>query len=85
MCTQYVVKVTNEDQVNQVVNYVATKFGRLDYVVNAAGIAMKHRRRRVCRTWALEAHPGRQPHGHILRFEDSGQHYVEASSHPLQH
>ncbi len=38
----YVVDVTNEDQVNQVVNDVATKFGRLDYVVNAAGIAMKH-------------------------------------------
>ncbi|OQV00975.1 hypothetical protein CLAIMM_06404 [Cladophialophora immunda] len=38
----YVVDVTNEDQVNQAVTDVATKFGRLDYVVNAAGIAMKH-------------------------------------------
>ncbi|KAI8713622.1 hypothetical protein NCS52_01307100 [Fusarium sp. LHS14.1] len=34
--------VTNEDRINQVVEDVAEKFGRIDYVVNAAGIAMKH-------------------------------------------
>ncbi|KAL2401037.1 Short-chain dehydrogenase srdC [Exophiala dermatitidis] len=38
----YVLDVTDEDQVNKTVNSVATTFGRLDYVVNAAGIAMKH-------------------------------------------
>lgn len=38
----YPVNVTDEEQVNSVVNQVATKFGRLDYVVNAAGIAFKH-------------------------------------------
>lgn len=38
----YTVDVTDEDRVNQVVGDVARKFGRLDYVVNAAGIAMKH-------------------------------------------
>lgn len=38
----YVVDVTNEEQVNQAVNDAAAKFGRLDYAVNAAGIAMKH-------------------------------------------
>ncbi|KAF2795086.1 NAD(P)-binding protein [Melanomma pulvis-pyrius CBS 109.77] len=38
----YPVNVTSEDQVNYVVNEVARKFGRLDYVVNAAGIAIKH-------------------------------------------
>jgi NAD(P)-dependent dehydrogenase (short-subunit alcohol dehydrogenase family) len=34
--------VTNEEQVNQIINGVARDFGRLDYVVNAAGIAIKH-------------------------------------------
>lgn len=34
--------VSNEDQVNQVVQEVASAFGRIDYVVNAAGIVMKH-------------------------------------------
>lgn len=38
----YTLDVTDENQVNQVVNAVAQKFGRLDYVVNAAGVAMKH-------------------------------------------
>lgn len=38
----YVVDVTDEEQVNQTIDDVATKFGRLDYVVSAAGIAMKH-------------------------------------------
>ncbi|KND90764.1 3-oxoacyl-[acyl-carrier-protein] reductase FabG [Tolypocladium ophioglossoides CBS 100239] len=38
----YSVDVTNEDLVNRVVAEVAEKFGRLDYVVNAAGIAIKH-------------------------------------------
>ncbi|CAI7647261.1 unnamed protein product [Penicillium viridicatum] len=32
----------DENRVNEVVQEVATTFGRLDYVVNAAGIAMKH-------------------------------------------
>lgn len=36
------VNVANEDEVNFTVREVARKFGRLDYVVNAAGIAMKH-------------------------------------------
>lgn len=35
--------VTDEEQVNAIVPAVATEFGRLDYVVNAAGIAMKHK------------------------------------------
>ncbi|KAF4955267.1 hypothetical protein FSARC_11899 [Fusarium sarcochroum] len=34
--------VTDENRINQVVEDVAQKFGRIDYVVNAAGIAMKH-------------------------------------------
>ncbi|KAF2226109.1 hypothetical protein BDZ85DRAFT_294467 [Elsinoe ampelina] len=34
--------ITNEEDVNRVVQEAATQFGRLDYVVNAAGIAMKH-------------------------------------------
>ncbi|KIY00759.1 uncharacterized protein Z520_03424 [Fonsecaea multimorphosa CBS 102226] len=38
----YVVDVRNEDQVNQTVNQVAQTFGRIDYVVNAAGVAKKH-------------------------------------------
>ncbi|KAF2705437.1 NAD(P)-binding protein [Pleomassaria siparia CBS 279.74] len=38
----YTIDVTNEDQVNQIVTEVARKFRRLDYVVNAAGIAIKH-------------------------------------------
>jgi len=38
----YVVDVTNEEQVDQTVKAVASKFGRLDYVANCAGIAMKH-------------------------------------------
>jgi NAD(P)-dependent dehydrogenase (short-subunit alcohol dehydrogenase family) len=38
----FVVDVTKECQVDQTVNDIATNFGRLDYVVNAAGIAMKH-------------------------------------------
>ncbi|KAL2112260.1 hypothetical protein VUR80DRAFT_8215 [Thermomyces stellatus] len=38
----YAVDVTSEERVNEVVNDAAAKFGRLDYVVNAAGIAMKH-------------------------------------------
>ena len=38
----YALDVTNEDQVSGIVNEAAQKFGRLDYVVNAAGIAKKH-------------------------------------------
>lgn len=38
----HAVNVVDEEQVNSVVNQVATQFGRLDYVVNAAGIAFKH-------------------------------------------
>lgn len=38
----YPIDVTDEDQVNKVVSDAASKFGRLDYIVNAAGIAMKH-------------------------------------------
>jgi len=34
--------VTNEDRVDEVVKEVSQSFGRLDYVINAAGIAMKH-------------------------------------------
>ncbi len=45
----YVVDVTKEDQVNQAVTDMATRFGRLDYVVNAAGVAKKARRRRGVR------------------------------------
>jgi NAD(P)-dependent dehydrogenase (short-subunit alcohol dehydrogenase family) len=36
------VDISNEVQVNTAINDVAARFGRLDYVVNAAGIAMKH-------------------------------------------
>jgi NAD(P)-dependent dehydrogenase (short-subunit alcohol dehydrogenase family) len=39
----YPLDITNEEQVIQVVQDAARKFGRLDYVVNAAGIAMKHK------------------------------------------
>ncbi|RAK75441.1 SDR family NAD(P)-dependent oxidoreductase [Aspergillus fijiensis CBS 313.89] len=38
----FVVDVTDEDQVNSTVLAVAKDFGRIDYLVNAAGIAMKH-------------------------------------------
>ncbi|KAJ5295405.1 hypothetical protein PENANT_c001G10773 [Penicillium antarcticum] len=38
----YPTNITDENRVNEVVQEVATTFGRLDYVVNAAGIAMKH-------------------------------------------
>lgn len=38
----YPTDVTNEDQVAHSVEAAATTFGRLDYVVNAAGIALKH-------------------------------------------
>ena len=38
----HTVDVTNEEQVNQTVQSVAQDFGRLDYAVNAAGIAFKH-------------------------------------------
>ncbi|KAJ9654503.1 hypothetical protein H2198_006446 [Neophaeococcomyces mojaviensis] len=38
----YTVDVTDEDQVIQTVKAIVSKFGRLDYVVNCAGIAMKH-------------------------------------------
>ncbi|KAJ5108497.1 hypothetical protein N7456_005172 [Penicillium angulare] len=34
--------IADESRVNEVVEEVAKTFGRLDYVVNAAGIAMKH-------------------------------------------
>lgn len=42
--------VTNEDRINQVVQDVAKTVGRIDYVVNAAGIAMKHQ------GWVVFAH-----------------------------
>ncbi|KAI1082093.1 putative oxidoreductase [Whalleya microplaca] len=38
----YTIDVSKEDQVDQTIKAVADEFGRLDYVVNAAGIAMKH-------------------------------------------
>ncbi|KAH8658056.1 3-oxoacyl-reductase [Xylariales sp. PMI_506] len=38
----YTLSVVDEAQVDAVVAAVAKEFGRLDYVVNAAGIAMKH-------------------------------------------
>lgn len=38
----YPTNVTDENHVNEVVQEVAMTFGRLDYVVNAAGITMKH-------------------------------------------
>ncbi|KAK7708824.1 hypothetical protein SLS57_008885 [Botryosphaeria dothidea] len=38
----YALDISNEEQVAKVVSEVARKFGRIDYVVNAAGIAMKH-------------------------------------------
>lgn len=38
----YTVNVSSEDEVTHAVNGAAQAFGRLDYVVNAAGIAMKH-------------------------------------------
>ncbi|PSN61556.1 NAD(P)-binding protein [Corynespora cassiicola Philippines] len=38
----YAVDVSNEQEVTRIVKEVAKAFGRLDYVVNAAGIAMKH-------------------------------------------
>lgn len=36
------VNVTDEQQVDKIVDEVAQRFGRLEYVVNAAGVAMKH-------------------------------------------
>ncbi|KAL3484047.1 NAD(P)-binding protein [Aspergillus germanicus] len=36
------VNVANEDEINTTIPELAQKFGRIDYVVNAAGIAMKH-------------------------------------------
>ncbi|KAJ4354466.1 uncharacterized protein N0V89_006203 [Didymosphaeria variabile] len=38
----YAVDVSNEQDVTRAVNQAAQTFGRLDYVVNAAGIAIKH-------------------------------------------
>lgn len=38
----YAVNVTDEESVDEAVQNVAKSFGRIDYVVNAAGIAMKH-------------------------------------------
>lgn len=38
----YALDITNEAEVTRVVQEVASTFGRLDYVVNAAGIALKH-------------------------------------------
>lgn len=39
----HTVNVTDEDSVNAAVDAVAKSFGRIDYVVNAAGVAMKHK------------------------------------------
>lgn len=36
------IDISNEEQATQAVNDIAATFGRLDYIVNAAGIAMKH-------------------------------------------
>jgi NAD(P)-dependent dehydrogenase (short-subunit alcohol dehydrogenase family) len=38
----FTVDVTSEEDVERVVNEVNAKFGRIDYVVNAAGVACKH-------------------------------------------
>ena len=38
----YITNVADENRVDEVINQVANKFRRIDYVVNAAGIAMKH-------------------------------------------
>ena len=38
----YTLDVTNEAQVNETINTIHQTFGRLDYVVNAAGVAKKH-------------------------------------------
>lgn len=38
----YPINIAEEHEVTRIVNEVATTFGRLDYVVNAAGVAMKH-------------------------------------------
>lgn len=38
----YAVDVSDEESVNQAVTSAAKAFGRIDYAVNAAGIAMKH-------------------------------------------
>ncbi|KIV88014.1 hypothetical protein PV10_09191 [Exophiala mesophila] len=37
-----ILDVRDEEQVNQVVNDIAQTFGRIDYIINAAGIAKKH-------------------------------------------
>ncbi|CAN8104347.1 unnamed protein product [Discula destructiva] len=39
----YTLSVADEDAVNSAIQKIATEFGRLDYLVNAAGIAMKHK------------------------------------------
>lgn len=41
--TIHTIDVSKEERVQEVVAGVAADFGRLDYVVNAAGIAMKHK------------------------------------------
>jgi NAD(P)-dependent dehydrogenase (short-subunit alcohol dehydrogenase family) len=38
----YAISVANEEQVIASVNDITAKFGRIDYAVNAAGLAMKH-------------------------------------------
>ncbi|KAF2021562.1 NAD(P)-binding protein [Aaosphaeria arxii CBS 175.79] len=38
----YAVDISDEQEITKAVNEAAKTFGRLDYVVNAAGIAMKH-------------------------------------------
>ena len=38
----YPTNIGDEARVNEVVQQVAETFGRLDYVANAAGVAMKH-------------------------------------------
>lgn len=40
---KYTLSVADEDAVNTAIQSIAADFGRLDYVVNAAGIAMKHK------------------------------------------
>lgn len=38
----YQIDVSNEEQVNSTVDAVSKSFGRIDYLINAAGIASKH-------------------------------------------
>ena len=39
----YPADVTDEKRINEIVDDMVRKFGRIDYVVNAAGVAIKHK------------------------------------------